>query len=339
MTQFVYPTPATIEQIAQDKIARLAQDRPVFKIFPIANADATTVMWDQLDNFKGLQQFRGVNGQPPTISKIGAKRYRLEPGIYGEVDVINEQDLMERAKLGTFGQPVEISDLIMQSQDQLLARRLDRIELIIFTLLTTGTFAVTNAAGQVVHTDTFPIQTFSSVVGWSTPGTSTPLADTRQLQLDAQGHSVSFGSDSELWINLVQKNRLLSNTNPADLYGRRQAGLGLINNLDDVNKLLAGDGLPTIRVYNEGYYDETGTYQKFIPDGMGVLVGKRPAGQVVGQYKMVRNVNNPNMAAGPYMRVIDKGENYVPRTIEVHDGHNGGPAIFFPSAIVACNFG
>jgi hypothetical protein len=49
---------------------------------------------------------------------------------------------------------------------------------------------------------------------------------------------------------------------------------------------------------------------------------------------MTRNANNPDLAPGPYMRVIDTGEIVIPRSIEVHDGHNGGPVIYFPSAVV-----
>jgi hypothetical protein len=33
------------------------------------------------------------------------------------------------------------------------------------------------------------------------------------------------------------------------------------------------------------------------------------------------------------MKVVDDA-NRVPRTIEVHDGHNGGIAFFWPSAVV-----
>jgi MOSC domain-containing protein YiiM len=65
-----------------------------------------------------------------------------------------------------------------------------------------------------------------------------------------------------------------------------------------------------------------------------VIVGRRTDGAPIGNYQMVRNVNNPGMAAGAYMKVIDRGEIEVPRTIEVHDGHNGGPTLTFPSALV-----
>jgi hypothetical protein len=49
---------------------------------------------------------------------------------------------------------------------------------------------------------------------------------------------------------------------------------------------------------------------------------------------MTRNANNPNMKPGAYMKVFDRGEATVPRSIDVHDGHNGGPCIYYPSALV-----
>jgi len=77
-----------------------------------------------------------------------------------------------------------------------------------------------------------------------------------------------------------------------------------------------------------------GTFTPFIPDNTAVVVGRRIDGSPIGNYKMVRNANNPGLAPGPYTKVIDRGETTVPRTIEIHDGHTGGPALFFPSAIV-----
>jgi hypothetical protein len=135
-------------------------------------------------------------------------------------------------------------------------------------------------------------------------------------------------------MNRKTSNRMLANTNAADLYGRRTAGLGTFNSLDQVNQLLAGDDLPNIVVYDEGYLDSSGTFQPYIADNKVVVVGKRPAGQSLGAYRYTRNANNPDLAPGAYMKIIDTAERSVPRTIEVHDGHNGGCVLYFPSAIV-----
>jgi len=75
----------------------------------------------------------------------------------------------------------------------------------------------------------------------------------------------------------------------------------------------------------------------FIPDGTGILIGRRPLGQMVGKFVYTRNANNSGAAPGAYMKVIDNGERQVPRNIETHDGFNGGPVIYFPSSIVRLN--
>ena len=340
MATFTFPTSAELIEIAQEKMPRLVQDRPVFKIFPIRNVDSHELVWEQRDNYQGLQQVRGLEGAFSRVKKTGVKRYKMDPGVYGEYEPIEETELTVRRQIGTFGTPVAIDDLVMPIQDKLLLRRLDRIEYIIWVLLLTGTFAIADGTGIIKHTDSFTLQTYAALVPWSTYGTATPLADLRAVQLKHRGYSVSFGADAEMWVNLKTANNLLLNTNAADLYGRRTAGLGTFNNLEQINQLLAGENLPKIVIYDEGYISDgfdgntAGTFVPFIADGSGVVIGKRPAGQTVGEYRMTRNANNPDMAPGPVMRVIDRGETVLPRSIEVYDGHNGGPALFFGSAIV-----
>lgn len=334
MTEFVFPTSAELDVIAQDLIPRLEQDRPIFKIFPIKNVENYLVMWEQEDSYVGLQQVRGLNGMPPRVSRVGVKRFQMEPGVYGEHIPVDEVELTIRRQMGTFGTPIDISELVMKAQNQLLGRRLDRIESIGWTLLATGTFSVAGPAGAVLHSDQYVIQTFSAIVSWGTFLTATPLADMRAVQLLARGHSVRFDRSATAYMNQVTANRLLSNTNPADIYGRRTTGLGTFNSLDQVNQLNAADNLPTFEVYDEGYLNNAGVFVPHIADNKVIVVGRRVDGAPIGAYQMVRNVNNAGMAPGPYMRVIDKGEIEIPRSIEVHDGHNGGPTVNFPSAVV-----
>ena len=334
MANFVYPTAAELTQIAQEKIPRLIATRPVFDIFPMRNRDTSIVMWEQQDNYVGLQQVRGVNGEPPSVKPLGLKRYQMAPGTYGEFSILDEMILTERRRSGTFADRMNIEEMVMEKQDHLLGRRLDRVEKICWDLLVYGTFSIAGANGAIMHTDTYTTQTFTASVAWGTFATATPLADLRAVQLLSRGRSVNFGSSAQLFVNLVTANQILNNLNPSDLYGRRNVGLSTYNTLASINSLLTGDNLPGITVYDEGYLDESAVFQPFIPNNKAVLVGQRPAGQTVGEYQMTRNANNPDAAPGPYMRVIDRGDDDIPRKIEVHDGHNGGPALYFPTAIV-----
>lgn len=337
MPEFVYPTNAELDEIAQDLIPRLVADRPVFEIMPMRNVENYLVMWEQEDNYVGLQQVRGLGGMPPRVSRVGVKRFQMEPGVYGEHIPLDEVELTIRRQIGTFATTINVEDLVLKIQNQLLGRRLDRIESICWSLLVNGAFSVAGPSGAILHTDQYNVQTFSAIVPWGTAATSTPLADFRSVQLLARGHSIRFDSSSRAYMNQVTLNRLLNNSNVADVYGRRTQGLGTINSIEQMNMLLAGDNLPKFYVYDEGYLNDSGVFVPHLADGVVIVVGRRTDGSPIGEYQMTRNVNNANMAPGPYMRVIDRGEQEIPRTIEVHDGHNGGPALKFPSAIVRMN--
>lgn len=337
---YSYPSAAEMRQIEQDKLPNITATDPIFAVFPITTADEDLLIWEQTDNYVGLQQVRGLNGQPGRVQLVGDKGYMMRPGVYGEFIPIDETALTRRRLVGTFGAAINIDDLVMRAQDQLLTRRLDRIKYIGWTLLTTGTFSVANPQGGTpIHTDSFNLQTFDSSVSWATYASATPLADLRAMQLLSRGRSVDFGPRATLWVNRVTLNHLLSNTNAADLGGKRTNGLANVMSLAEVNMILAGEGLPQIAVYDDGYLNDSGTFVPWIADLTGVLVGVRASGAAIGEYRMTRNATNPNLEPGAYTAVIDSAVvngGRPPRTIEVHDGHNGGPVLFHPSAIVRC---
>lgn len=339
MATFTYPSSAELIAVAQDKLPNLIAQRPAFDILPMRSVDSHLLLWEQMDNYIGLQQIRGLNGQPQRVKKVGAKRYSMVPGVYGEYQTLDELELVERRQWGTFNVPVSIDDLVMKAQDHLLGRRLDRVEFIIWTLLTTGTFSIAGPDGQVLQTDTFALQTASAAVAWATSATATPLADFRAVQLLSRGHSVRFDASARAYMNRVTWNNFIKNTNAADFGGKKGMGLQSLTSIGDANMILTGEGLPNIVVFDGGFLGEpSGTFVPFIADAKVIVVGQRIDGASIGEYRMTRNANNPGLGPGPYMEVIDRGApgsgQQIPRTIEVHDGHNGGPVIEFPSAIV-----
>jgi hypothetical protein len=157
------------------------------------------------------------------------------------------------------------------------------------------------------------------------------------VQLKHRGQSTSFYADAKAFMNLNTANNALVNTNNADLYGRRVTGLATVNSPGQWAQLNAEDNLPQPVIYDEGYLDDSGTFHPFIPDNTVVVLGKRFNAAPLGRFVYTRNANNPNAGPGPYMRVIDTADYKVPRSIEVHDGYNGGPAIEYPGSVVLMN--
>jgi hypothetical protein len=338
MGTFIYPSQVELNEVAQVITPRLEAERLGFQILPTRTVDSHLVSWEQLDNFHGLQQVRGLDGRPARVKKIGAKRYNMEPGVYGEYIDLDETELTSRRRIGTINTPADVSDLVMQAQAQLIERRLNRVETMIWSLLVTGSFSIAGPNGQIIHTDSYT-QVTQAGSAWSAPTTGTPIADLRAVQLLGPPVGANFGRGARAIMNRTTFNLMVANTNAADLGGRRLSGLQPANSIQGINDLLEMEDLPGIQIYDQGYVastgdDNTGSFTRFLPDKKIVIVGQRPAGQVIGEFRYTRNANNPGMAAGPYQKVVDIGETQVPRRIDVHDGFNGGPVIYFPGSIV-----
>lgn len=357
---YAYPTSQELMMISQEKLPKLTQDDLIFKYFPIVDKPVVNIRFTQRDNYTGLQNFRGVNGQPTRVNRVGAKSYIYEPGIYGEYIPLDEKEILERAPWDESGGFMSLDSMIMEAQDQLLQRRVDRIKWILWTLLTTGIFYVpTHAAdannigtgiqGGAGHGDMyanvtaigqFGIQSFTSSPTWATYATATPLKDFQTLQITAErGRSVNFGPGAVALMNRSTWYDMVRNTNAADLGGQKRVNMGSspLISLTEVNAIMLDADLPQIVVYDEGYIDDSGTFQLWIPNNTVLVIGARSNGETLGEYWMTRNINNPGNAPGAYTHVNDSAlvpnMKIVPRAVDVHDGHNGGPIIWYPSAI------
>jgi hypothetical protein len=339
---FVYPTTTELRSIEPELQQRSRADRLGLQIMPIRSVRAAKVRWTQQDNYKGLQQLRGMDGEPTRVQRVGEKTFEYEPGVFGEFLDVTETELGTRAQgVDVTTVPVDVGDLVTNLDAQLVAREDERIETSVWSVLTTGTISIKLAGPngtQTGWTDTFTIQTFTSTVPWATFATATPMKDFESVQQLGPSKGVDLGAGAVAYMNSVTSNRMLNNQNANDLAGRRVEGGSTVNTLVDVNRYLAGRNLPQIQVYDAGYLNDAGTFTKYIPDGTVTVIGKRPSGARIGEYLMTICVPN-NMQPGSYAFTVDRangvnGEKRVPANIERHRGHNGGPVIYYPSAVV-----
>lgn len=337
MPTYTYPTATELMEIEQVKLPRLTADDPIFKLFPMEGKRSHILEWEQEDNYVGLQQIRGLNGKPPRVAPVGIRSFMMKPGVYGEFMAVDEMERTLRRAYGTFNTPVSLDDLVMRRQDQLLMRRLDRIRYLCWQLAIYGYFRVLDAKNALVHTSGYAIQQTTAAVLWSTTATATPLVDFRAVTLLGRGQSATFGKAATAYMNQTTANSLLSNTNATDLGQRLNARLVPATSVQTLNTILDLEGLPQAEVYDEGYHDENGNFQLWIPNNKVLVVGRRTNGAPIGNFRFTFNVNNPGGDAAPYTRVIDRGDDTIPAEVEVHDGFNGGPVIYFPGSLVVMN--
>lgn len=334
---FSYPTSVELREIEQVKLPRLTQNSPIFRLFPFEGARTHLLEWSQDDTYGGMQQLRGFNALPPRVAAVGRKSYIMRPGVYGERMDLDEQEMTTRAATANRGVPVNIDDLVMKRQEQLLTRRLNRIEFLCWELALKGHFSVMDNAGIVDHLAAYHTQEYQAPVPWSSRATARPLNDLTNIAMLARGQDTAFDQGATAYMNRVTAGHMLGNTNEEDLGGRR-IGIGqTISNLNSLNTVLAPDGLPRIEIYDEGWFTEAGVFTLFIPDGVVLVVGRRLNGASIGAYRFTLNINNDGAAPAPYTVVLDNKGQGVPRKIEVHDGHNGGPVVFYPGSLVRMN--
>jgi hypothetical protein len=350
---FIYPPAFELRSIQQDFMNETLAERLGPKIIPIQNSNAPKVRWTQQDNYHGLAQLRGMDGAPTRVNRVGWKTYEYEPGVFGEFVDITEQELTTRAaSLDVAAVPIDIGDLVNEADRYLIVREVDRIESSIWTLLGSGVLQILldgPDGTQIGYNDSYTVQTFTSSPLWSSTSTATPIKDfqtTQQLGY-AAGRSVDFGAGAVAYMNQYTANLLLNNSNANDFGGRRTQFGATLNNLTNVASYWQAQNLPSIVSYDNGYWTKpasgTSYFTKFIANGKVIIVGKRPNGVAIGNYLMTRNASN-GFKPGTYRYVLDRAngsfgvgavaEKRTPANIEIHRGHNGGPTLYYPSAVI-----
>lgn len=336
-SQFELQGAVTVRRVAQRKLPRLMQNRLGLELLPIVKINANVITYEQLGVFRGLMAARHVSGPAGRARMPGGEAWSAPPGYYATTVVIDEQDMVNRRDPGSWTDWDTDAKQTALASDLITQQMLDRMEKNAFDLLFTGSYTVVDQAGTEAFRDVYPVQQFTPGTAFNTLATSTPLAFVRDTiaTLESQGVSVDFRNGT-LLCNRVTANVLVNNQNAADIGGKRLANGATANALDDVNNLLLANDLPTIQIYNEGYYPDSGPHQLFCPNGKINLLGKRTDGEPIGESNVTRAGQNDNAAPDWFLFVRDFRQE-VPCRVEITGGFGGGPKVYHPEALAIIN--
>jgi len=352
MLNLVYPSAATMKEIDADLTVRSRANRLGFQLFPVEEETTFQVRWIQKDNYYGLMAMRGIDGAPPKVQRVGENSFVYEPGVYGENVVITERELLMRSVPNRPDIPIPVTDLVTEAQMQLTQRKDDRVEANVFSLLSTGTLSIPlpGPNGVIAYKDAYTFQTITASVPWATAATATPLLNFQQAQQLQIGHGVDFGAAATAYMNQFTANLLLNNANASDFGGRRNQFGATINDLAAFNNYFAGQNLPKIQVYDQGYQPNpisgpittpSSQFIKFIPDHTVIIVGRRPGNTPVGAFKQTLQAMQPGAAPSPgaysFIKDYARGINApleVPPKLEVHEGFNGGLVMYYQNSVI-----
>lgn len=338
---FTFPTPIQLQEIQRVFQPEYVKEDPIFDFFPIVTKDSWRIKWRQRDNFVGLQQVRGLGGAFGVIEKAGMKEYDTEPSVYGEALYWGEEELTEKAQIASLTGFASIDEEVTEGVKQLDFREVMRIRHLLWTLVSTGVVTVADRTGAVKAEYRYPFTTVNAAVAWGTRASATPFADLTGLRKRAAGQGCTFGKGSKLFVNAIDAENLFLNANAADVFGRRNSYGATYNSLPDLNKLFkeqsGDDDLPEIAIWDGGHYSDATTFVRHIPTGKAILLGKRLDGSPLGEYRVCRNLNNPDGSAGFYQRLRDLRQFRSPPAFELEKGHNGGPVVYYSQPVVILN--
>lgn len=334
-----YPTNYELRTIAAEMRPRFREGKLGISLLPEYTSEYGKIMIAQPDVIRDLQQYRGLD-QPSPYTNAPYNPYgnlcELQPSYWGEFERVREDFLTNGAQFGSqCHAPVDLSGHIMGMERTLLERHYRRLEFNIWRALIFGIYEAFNVAGSLVFQARYNVRTFEPAIPWSDRNFSTPLADLRYIRDPlGLGTDADFGMGARYIMNQRTADCMFSNRNPNDIGKTNLTACCDYIGPGVVNQQFRAQGLGTIEVYNNGYPDVNRNFQKYIPDGYVVIIGPRLDGEPIGHYYYTRAVVGCGVTSGAWDMIIDSCGRAVPRTIEVHRGHNGGPALEYPRSVI-----
>lgn len=342
-----YPTNNELDLVVQEYTAQTDTFIGA-EILPEEEQDTQKVRWDEMDADRGMTAAHAMGSDPKTDKRPGSKTREFEPIPFKESDVLKENEILRGRELGTQNGVINLDREITRIAKARMDKTKIRVEHTRWQCLR-GTLAI-NENGVIVN-ETFPVQSYDTLVPFSTVATATPLKDFNAAKLLFRGTGAS-AKGAKAYLNETTLNWMLENQNANDLKGfQNQNFVHLPYSVDEINKVLTSRSLPTLVSYDEGYIDENGVYQTFIQDGEIIIVGARPKGQKVGGWAMTPTLhrNKNGMPAPGYFSILEvngqpnPGATNVDMTalgmgknpkLEHTGGVYGGPLLRFPRSVI-----
>jgi hypothetical protein len=319
------------------------------KIMPFTPVMAQKVIWDVRDNERGMTAPHVLGTDPKVGTRQSSKLKEYDPIYFKETDPIREDELLRARALGTIAGVVDLHQLIGQVIRDREDKNFIRAESLRWQAAQ-GELHI-NENGVVVD-EVFPVQHFYTLIDYDDLPNATPLKDDNAAALMFRGTGAS-AKGAVCYLNQTTLNWRLENTNDEDLRGyRNQNFLSVTFSLEELNKIQIARGLWTFELYDEGRINEDGDFETFIPDGVEIIFGKRPAGQLIMDVVMTPSMHRQTKEGLPapgMFTIVEVNGQPNPGVVEVSSaalgahknpvveitgGWYGGPRPRYPRSII-----
>ncbi len=302
---------------------------------PLVNSYFQEIEYDEIYGPQGMASAHALDADPRMLKFPKVVRKTFRPAYFKEMQRIQESDILKLGQLsGSDSQAVTARQLIGQSLENLNNRIENRLEWMRWQALLTGKVSINENGISIEAGYGIPEENLNKTVAvsWESAGSAKPIEDILQIQQDFVGTGFRMG---EIFVN----------GNTARLFCLADDTRTYYNGAGVQEKVLPGNlsryavyffpGIK-INVYDEGYEDETGTFQKFIPDNKVVFLGDGQPGEII-DVVTVPSLHSPDGTPKPgkFAFLIDRsGQNEANPHYDVVAGIYGLTRIRRPEAVM-----
>lgn len=313
-------------------------------VTPTQYINSNTIVTRRPDTFRGIQQLRGNFNIPPATTS-NYNRYgtlcTYVPTYWGEYDAITEAEMAtvaEPSSAPCYAGMLDLRKAVALMQQDLTLRQLVRMEYNSARTVIQGQYTAIDKNGRVVDVQHYNINRRIEVPAWTDFANSWPLRFFTGLQQDYRGQSAArfSGPGVKYILNSATLNVLYQNTNPYDFGKLGASACCILPTVSWYNEQLTARGLGTIIVNDNGWYDDAGSWNPFVPDGYVIVIGTRPDVKYPGSYYLTVVLNSclEGPEQGMWMFYKDDCGEHMTREVRVGMGHNGIVILTNPEMII-----
>jgi Phage major capsid protein E len=342
-----YPTNAEIDETIQAYVPQV--DKFIGSGFmPIKPRKTNKVKWTEKNKMRGKTALHKRGNEPHIDDREGSVDREFKPIDFKETDVIGEQEILEKRQEGTWGEPLDLEDVVVET----IRERADKTMIAVEeTRWAAFRGHLSMSAKGVKVNETFPVQTHTPLVEFDDFANAKPL-----MVLDEIGDKFdATGASNEGAIHVMSRKTFrlfLQNNNDADL--KKFAGsnfVDVMNGLAAFNKLLQDRNGSMVKLTDEGFIEDDENFIRFVKAGEIFTFGKRPMNQKIGEWQATISLHRQENGkpVGGYFSIMEVngqpsvgsittslaqlGAGKNPK-FEITGGIYGGPTIKYPQSIV-----
>lgn len=303
---------------------------------PVTDHYAKDIEYDVLEGSTGMTKAHNVGTDPKVVKLPGQTLKRMGTGYWKETYRINEAELLYTRQAGTINQRAG-RDLVLKRSLEMDDRLETRLEWLRWQPPVAGQVVVDENGVKYTVNYNLPAANKPELDGvdlWSAADTADPITNiTTWLKLfrgtGARGVEACF--------NLNVASYLAKSAVIRELLKQTQYAMNLsAENIDKALKLL----FPKLdfTMYDEGYVNDNGNFNPFIPDDRFVIRAQGQQNELLMDIASTISLHNgtlDNPRPGKFAVIEDKTQQEKNPYIDITVGLYGLPRLFHPNWIVS----